>query len=143
MATLKEKKNIDSILTYMFLKKLVTPITKTKAYKMGLVDNVGKIKNKPETEEEETALTILDKFIFKIKRLLGSKLSQLNNFLFLTTLNNSFYNKLVVRGTIQQRAEIKRIQKDIEKLQEKYKISFEELQTLLINEKLRIFNKDF
>lgn len=131
------KTNLDSILTFIFLKKLMAPIIKTDAYSMELVNNVGKVIKVPETEEEKNALTVLDKFVFKLKRLLGSKMSQLNNFLFLQTLNNDLYNKLIVKGSIQQRAEIKRIQRDIDKLQEKYEAELSDILYGLLNEEIR------
>jgi len=129
--------NIDSVLTYMFLKKIMTPIVKTPAYKLGLVNNVGKVIKTPETDEEKSSLTILDKFVFKLRRLLGTKLTQLNNFLFLQTLSNDFYNKLIVKGSIEQRAEIKRISRDLDKVSEKYNCDFDDLLYLITNEQTR------
>ena len=56
------------------------------------------------------------------------------SFLYLSTLSNDFYNKLVVKGSIAQRAEIIRIKKDIQKLAEKYdRDDFQSvLQTLIV-----------
>lgn len=135
--TVEAKTNIDNVLTFIFLKKLMTPITKTEAFKLGLVNNTGKLLKDPETDDEKRALTILDKVMFKLKRLMGSKMTQLNNFLFLQTLSNDFYNKLVVRGSIAQRAEIKRIEKDVSKLAEKYDCEIGDIMSILINEELR------
>ncbi len=142
MASSKEKRNIDSILTFVLLKKIVTPITKTDAFKLGLVNNVGRVIKKPETDEEKDSLTLLDRFTFKLRRLLGSKLNQLHNFFFLQTLGNSFQNKLVVRGSVEQRAEIKRISRDLEKLSESYGYTIEEVLKLMMNEKLRNVKED-
>jgi len=133
----ESRTNIDSVLTYMFLKKIMTPIVKTPAYKLGLVNNVGKVIKKPVTDAEKSTLTILDKFIFKLRRLLGTKLTQLNNFLFLQTLSNDFYNKLIVKGSIEQRAEIKRITRDIDKIAEKYDCDVTDLVYLIANEETR------
>lgn len=120
MASLENIKNIDTILTYILVKKLVTPIVRTDAYKMGLVDVTGKLKKEPSNHLEEKAFTPLDKLVFKLKRLMGSKLLVLNQFLYLQNMNNSMYDKVIVRGNVQQRAEIIRIVKDLEKIQEKY-----------------------
>lgn len=114
----EKHENIDSVILFIVIKKIVTPITRTDAYKFGLVDNAGKVIKIPKTDEEKEALTTLDKFIFKLKRLLGAKLTVLNKFLYLQTLNNDFYNKLIIKGTIDTRSEIKRIKKDVEKIQE-------------------------
>ena len=137
MAENTQRENLDSVLTFIFLKRLMTPITRSKAYRMQLIDATGRVIKKPETDEEKAALTLLDKFVFKVKRLLGSKLTQLNNFLFLQTLSNDFYNKLVVRGSIEQRAEIKRLQKDIDKIAEKNDTTIDGILYTLLHENIR------
>jgi len=49
-------------------------------------------------------------------------------------LSNDFYNKIVVKGSIEQRAEIIRIKKDIQKLSEKYEMGVGGLlQTLMVD----------
>lgn len=133
----ERKENIDNILTYIFIKKLIQPITQTDAYRQGIVNNAGRVMKKPETEKEKQAFTTFDKLIFKLKRLLGSKLINLNSFLYLTTLSNDFYNKLVVRGSVNQRAEILRIKKDLEKLSEKYNTDIDGIVQTLIVEKIK------
>ena len=138
MATEQEKSNIDSVLTYILIKKLVTPIVKTKAYELGLIDNAGHSLRKPETDSEKSALSVFDKFVFKLKRLLGGKVMNLHRFLYLQTLNNNFYNKLIVRGSVENRAEIQRIKKGVEGLQEKFGYdSLEEILMGFLNEELR------
>jgi len=127
--------DIDSIISFIFLKKLMTPITKSKAYALDLVDSVGRVIKEPETIEEKNALTLLDKTIFKIKRLLGTKLMQLHAFLYLQTLNaNTFYNKLVAKGSVESKAEIKRIKKDIGKIAENYGCDINDLIHIMITE---------
>ena len=115
-----QRENVDNIISYILIKKLVTPITRTKSYQLKLVNNAGRVIKEPESEQERHALTVLDRLIFKLKRLLGGKLINLNSFLYLSTLSNDFYNKIVVKGSIESRAEIIRIKKDIQKLAEKY-----------------------
>lgn len=129
----EHRENIDNIITYIFIKKLVTPIVKSDAYRLGLVNNAGRMVKRPETDEEQKAFTLLDKLIFKLKRLLGGKLINLNSFLYLTTLSNDFYNKLISRGSVNQRSEIIRIKKDMEKLSEKYDMDINGLiETLMV-----------
>ena len=135
MASNNQKAKIDDVLTFLTIKRLVTPISKTNAFNMGLVDTLGKTIKVPETDEEKEALTLLDKFIFKVKRLLGGKLAHLNNFLFVQTLGNDFYNQLVVKSSIDQRAEIKRLRTDIQKLEEKYNL--DDILPLLIHQLIR------
>lgn len=130
------KQNIDSIITFLLIKKLITPFTSTEAYKLGLIDLNGKIIKVPETDKEKDALTILDRVIIKLKRLLGNKIINFNKFMYLKTLNVNMYNKLNVKGTVEQRAEIIRINKDIRQMQEKYQMNFDDILQIVLNESL-------
>jgi len=59
---------------YQFLKKLVTPFNKTKAFELGIVDEKGKILKRRrdlEGEEEKSAYTLSDTLIWNIKKLMG------------------------------------------------------------------------
>ena len=72
---------IDALIAYRLLKLLVTPFKKTKAYQMGIIDDKGKvlIKSKefkrafPSNKQQEArkAYTLLIRFVFNLKRLLG------------------------------------------------------------------------
>ncbi len=136
MSRAEHKSNVDTILSYILIKKLVTPITRSKGYQLGLVNAAGKVIREPKTDKEHEALTLADRLVYKLKRLLGSKLLNLNNFLYLQTINNDFYNKLVVRGTIKQRAEIKRIARDVQGIKEKYNLETEEVIYSILKEEL-------
>jgi len=136
MSKAEHKSNVDTILSYILVKKLVTPIIRSDAYRLKLVNQAGKVVREPVTEPERAALTLLDRIVFKLKRLLGGKLLNLNNFLYLQTINNDFYNKLVVRGTVRQRAEIRRIAKDVRSIKEKYNLENDEVVYSLITEEL-------
>ena len=59
---------------YQFLKKLVTPFEKTKAFELGIIDEKGKILKKRrdlKTKDEKEAYTLSDTLIWNIKKLLG------------------------------------------------------------------------
>jgi hypothetical protein len=129
--------NLDSVITYVLLKKLVTPIVRTKAFRMKLVDGAGKQLKEPATDAEKEAYTILDKIVFKIKRLLGGKLGSLFSFMYVGTLSNDYYNKLLVKGTVDQRAEIMRIKTDVRKLGEQYHMPVHELILNIAHEEAR------
>ena len=64
---------IDALITFRFLKLLVTPFNKTKAYELGIIDERGqnliKAKNLT-TVEQRNAYTILHKLVFNIKKLI-------------------------------------------------------------------------
>ncbi len=71
---------IDALIAYRLLKLLVTPFKRTKAYKMGIIDEKGKvlikakdIKKLPYNKRAEAkkAYTLLIRFVFNLKRLLS------------------------------------------------------------------------
>lgn len=64
---------IDSLIVFRFLKLLVTPFDKTKAYELGIIDERGKNLRKASklnTEEERESYTILHRLVFNIKKLI-------------------------------------------------------------------------
>ena len=64
---------IDALITFRFLKLLVTPFNKTKAYELGIIDERGKnlIRAKDlSTIEQRNSYTILHKLVFNIKKLI-------------------------------------------------------------------------
>ena len=131
-----KKQDIDALVTYLFLKKLMQPFFNTPAYKMKLVDNAGRIIKEPVTPQEKEALTLLDKLIFKIRRLLGTRIANLYNFLYMQTLGTNLYNNIIVLGTPAQKAEIKRVSRDFRRLQESYNMSFEDVAYALMTEEI-------
>ena len=66
---------IDALITYRVLKLLVTPFNKTKAYKFGIIDDKGKVliksKDLPNSGPQREAYTLLIRFVFNLKKLLG------------------------------------------------------------------------
>ena len=72
---------IDALIAYRVLKLLVTPFNKTKAFKFGIIDDKGKvlIKSKnflktfssQELPKARKSYTLLIRFVFNLKRLLG------------------------------------------------------------------------
>lgn len=64
---------VDAIITYRILKKLVTPFEETTAYKLGIIDKKGKLLKKDaelNTTEERNAYTLLDRLVFRLKRII-------------------------------------------------------------------------
>ena len=69
---------IDALITFRFLKLLVTPFNKTEAFKLGIIDKDGnRIKKEKSTKpavelatsEQKAAYTILHKLVFNIKKI--------------------------------------------------------------------------
>jgi len=64
---------IDAFITFRFLKLLVTPFNKTEAFKLGIIDERGKVLRKYRTlerTEERQAYTILHRLVFNVKKLI-------------------------------------------------------------------------
>ena len=64
---------IDAFITFRFLKLLVTPFNKTEAFKLGIIDERGKVLRKYRTLErieERQAYTILHRLVFNVKKLI-------------------------------------------------------------------------
>ena len=64
---------IDAFITFRFLKLLVTPFDKTEAFKLGIIDERGKVLRKYKTLErieERQAYTILHRLVFNVKKLI-------------------------------------------------------------------------
>jgi hypothetical protein len=79
---IKETLN-DGIVAGLLFKKLSDPVKKWPAYKLGLIDENGKIIKKPESIQEKSALTPIDLYVLRIKNMLGDHNVEL--------LNNSSY----------------------------------------------------
>ena len=72
---------IDALIAFRLIKLLVTPFNKTQAYKLGIIDDKGKVLIKsrdfnkafPNSTEEQArkAYTMLIRFVFNLKRLLS------------------------------------------------------------------------
>lgn len=132
---MQDKVEIDSVLTFLFLKKLMTHVVKTKAYNMGLINENGYLVKQPETQEEKEAVTLLDKTIWKIRRLLGTKLGSLRSFLWLQTHDsNKFYANLILKGSAEKKSEIRRIKKSVSKVAEQHNCSVDDLLYTILQE---------
>jgi len=66
---------IDALIAYRVLKLLVTPFNKSKAFKLGIIDDKGKVliksKDLPNSGPQREAYTLLIRFVFNLKKLLG------------------------------------------------------------------------
>lgn len=137
MANENLKNNVDSLVVFVFLKRLLEPIVQTDAYKLGLVDSNGKVLKVPESKEEIEALTILDRLVFKLRRMLGTKIPILNKFLFVLTSKNDYLNNLSFNNTVQGKAELIRIKDELNRLGEKYNRSLESMLIEMIHDDIK------
>ena len=66
-------RGIDFLITYRVVKMLVTPFEKQEAFKFGIIDEKGKVLRKYKslkTEKERKSYTLLNRFVFNLKRIL-------------------------------------------------------------------------
>ena len=131
---------IDSVLAYVFLKSILTNPATTDAFRLGLIDAQGHIKKEPETHEEKISLTVLDKIGFKIRRLLGAKISELSSFAYIKSSKSRFQNQLST-NSVEKKALIKRVMNDIKNLTESHDIDFEDVARIYLNEEMKNFGE--
>ena len=60
----------DIIFTYSFLKRLVTPFNKTRAYELGIIDERGAKLKDPKTKEELDSYSTFERLVFNIKKII-------------------------------------------------------------------------
>ena len=66
-------RGIDFLITYRVVKLFVTPFEKQEAFKFGIIDKKGKVLKKYKelrTAEERKSYTLLNRFVFNLKRIL-------------------------------------------------------------------------
>ncbi len=109
---------IDKALAFSLLYNLLKPFNKTDAFKLGLIDAKGNVIKKPETEDEQLALSIYNVVIFELKKILGNRISFLYKLLYCTQYNeNDIIGKLVLSTTaVGQKTAVVRIEKTIEEM---------------------------
>ena len=64
---------IDALIAFRLIKLLVTPFNKTKAFKLGIIDEKGKVlirSKNIKNQEQRNAYTLLIRFVFNLKRIL-------------------------------------------------------------------------
>ena len=112
--TNERRQENELAILYVVLRRLIMKADETKAFKLGLINKKYKIIKDPTNEEERLALSPLNIFIFRIKKSLGTRLISIFRFMYLKNFNESeVLDKLVIKGTINSRTEIKAIKRDI------------------------------
>jgi len=64
---------VDAIIAYRILRKLSTPFNETEAFRLGIIDERGKILRRfsdLKTTEEKDAYTLLDRLVWRVKRII-------------------------------------------------------------------------
>jgi len=61
---------VDTVVAYRLLRMLATPIERSDAYKLGVIDRDGKKLKEPQTQQELNAYSLLQRFVFQVQRAL-------------------------------------------------------------------------
>jgi hypothetical protein len=95
---------VDIYYTFRFLRQLVTPWNETKAFKLGLVDEDGKVLRKAVTPEEKDAYTLFFRLVYNLKRLLNkiplgkTKLASYAAALWMIKENTNMSEEAIIEG---------------------------------------------
>ena len=110
----KKRQDVEMAVLYVVLSRLMMPAEKFEAYDLGLIDKTFKVIKEPITNEEIDAMSPLNVFIFTLKNAFGSRIMTLFRFLYLNNYRDDYVlDKLMTKGIISSRAEVKRIAKDL------------------------------
>jgi len=73
----------EAFVTGLIMHNLSQRIEDTQAFKLGLINEFGNVVKQPSTLEERTAFSSIDKYLLKLKKLLGTNIGLLNNQVYL------------------------------------------------------------
>lgn len=125
---------IDNLIAFRILYKLVTPFKETKAFKLGIIDENGKLLKKQsqlKTQEEKSAYTMLDRLVFNLKRII-IKLPGGD-----AKLKNIVAAYFLIKENYKQRPSLESLQEQLDKVIKQDSMLVEE--TLTVMEFLKLF----
>lgn len=114
-------RNVDNVLVYVFLKGLMTLPTKTKAYRLGLINADGVLLRQPETKEENLCISNLDLLFFKLRQWLRPKLNYLASVHWAKGVANDirFQNYFSNVDTVSKQYIIRKINSELDSIMKK------------------------
>ena len=80
---LNEGLGMDYMVIFALAQKFAVPFKKTKAYRLGIIDEKGNIIKPPKTSSEKNAFTPLDNLVTRIKKLIPKNLLYLLTFAYI------------------------------------------------------------
>jgi hypothetical protein len=108
------------------MEKLKEPVTKSQAYKLGIINEQGKQIRDLVSEQDHAAWSPLTQYIFRLKRIFGEKLDILNSELFLENANKLLFLEENIDENwdaekyIEKTERTEKLSSDLENLLEQY-----------------------
>jgi len=65
---------VDAVVAYRILRMLATPIERSDAFRMGIIDKDGEKLKDPQSSEELDSYSLLQRFVFKVQKALMKSL---------------------------------------------------------------------
>ena len=114
-------RNVDNVLVYVFLKGLMTLPTKTKAYRLGLINNEGRLIRSPKTKEENESISNLDLLFFKLQEWLRPKMAYLSTVSWVKGVANNvrFQNYFSNIDTVAKQYVIRKLNDELDSIMKK------------------------
>ncbi len=107
--------NTSDVMMAVMLRKLMKPASQSRAFQMGLIDNQGHQLREPKNKTEQKELTSLDKLVWKLQRMLGSRVNQLAQFAYLNSFPEDIERYLYSQGSAWNKSQVKRAKEDLSK----------------------------
>ena len=126
----------DTIIAWIIFRKLLRKAKDTDAFKLGLIDKNYKILKKPKTKAEKKAMSLLDKLLFRIQNLLGSKISLIAY----TGLMISSVDNLTDKGELMLKEDLER-ECELEETADKITELIQNTKTLTESEREFVINR--
>lgn len=114
-------RNVDNVLVYVFLKGLSTLPTRTKAYRLGLINSEGRLIRAPKTQEENECISNLDLLFFKLREWLKPKMGYLSTISWIKGCANNirFQNYFSNIDTVSRQYIIRKLNSELDSILKK------------------------
>lgn len=107
--------NTSDVMMAVMIRKLLQPASQSKAFRYGLIDAQGHQIKEPSNQTEKRAITSLDKLVWKLQRMLGTRINQLAMFAYLNSFPEEIEQYLYSQGSASAKTQVKRAKADLDR----------------------------
>lgn len=111
----ERKDQISDVMMAVLIRKLLKPAGQSKAFRMGLIDNQGHQIREPKNQTEADEITSFDKLVWKLQRMLGTRVNQLAQFAYMNSFPEEIEKYLYTRGSAWTKSQVQRAKKDLDR----------------------------